>query len=91
MPLIYPVIKREISEREPFPLGPGQLRAFLLLTLFVALSLFVGCAEEAVLTVTPSLEEGRYPLNAYCSALVVGSGEVDVEEDYLPNVINCEN
>jgi hypothetical protein len=28
---------------------------------------------------------------AYCSAMVTGSGVVDVETDYLPNVVNCEN
>lgn len=30
-------------------------------------------------------------LTAYCQATVVGIGEVDVETDYLPNVVNCEN
>lgn len=30
-------------------------------------------------------------LTAYCRAPVVGIGELEVETDYLPNVVNCEN
>lgn len=33
----------------------------------------------------------RQPLDAYCQAMVQGTGLVDVETDYLPNVVNCEN
>jgi uncharacterized protein (TIGR03382 family) len=33
----------------------------------------------------------RLGLEAYCTATVVGVGDVPVETDYLPNVINCEN
>ena len=33
----------------------------------------------------------RQPLEAYCSADVNGIGPVDVETDYLPHVIACEN
>jgi MYXO-CTERM domain-containing protein len=35
--------------------------------------------------------QGRAPLLAYCEAMVDGVGLVDVETDYLPRVINCEN
>jgi hypothetical protein len=31
------------------------------------------------------------PVEAYCEAAVVGIGYVDVEGDYLPHVVNCEN
>jgi stage II sporulation SpoD-like protein len=31
------------------------------------------------------------PLDAYCTAQVDGVGEVDVESDYLPHVVQCEN
>lgn len=31
------------------------------------------------------------PITARCSVTVSGYGTVDVENDYLPNVINCEN
>jgi hypothetical protein len=33
----------------------------------------------------------QFPLDAYCTANVIGTGNVDVETDYIPNVINCEN
>lgn len=33
----------------------------------------------------------QFPLDAYCTANVIGTGTVDVETDYIPNVINCEN
>ncbi len=33
----------------------------------------------------------REPLVAYCEAMVTGTGVVDVETDYLPHVVNCEN
>jgi hypothetical protein len=31
------------------------------------------------------------PLNAHCSITVVGKGTKDLESDYLPHVVNCEN
>ena len=33
----------------------------------------------------------RESLTAYCSAMVIGTGMVDVETDYLPSVVTCEN
>ena len=38
-----------------------------------------------------SLSERELALDAYCSANVIGTGAVDVETDYVPNVVNCEN
>ncbi len=50
----------------------------------LALLLATGCVVE---------ETGRIqqPIAAYCVAEVRGVGPVDVETDYLPNVVNCEN
>jgi hypothetical protein len=33
----------------------------------------------------------RLPLDAFCEVTVRGVGTIDVEEDYLPHVVNCEN
>ncbi|MBN2360913.1 MAG: hypothetical protein JXR83_15765 [Deltaproteobacteria bacterium] len=57
-----------------------------------ALSLIalVACGGEF----EPWLDEpgsSTLPLTAYCRAQVVGVGEVDVETDYLPHVVTCEN
>ncbi|MCD6499312.1 MAG: hypothetical protein J7M25_13550 [Deltaproteobacteria bacterium] len=38
-----------------------------------------------------STETRSFPINAYCTASVDGVGDVAVETDYLPHVINCEN
>ncbi len=47
--------------------------------------LVAGCvAEEDVGSI-------RQSLDAYCTATVEGTGLVDVETDYLPHVVNCEN
>jgi hypothetical protein len=37
------------------------------------------------------IDSRAQPLDAYCSAMVVGTGVVDVETDYLPHVVACEN
>jgi hypothetical protein len=39
----------------------------------------------------PALETAAQPLAAVCVAAVDGSGDVDVETDYLPHVVACEN
>lgn len=42
----------------------------------------------------PWLDEpgtNNLPLTAFCTATVVGVGERDVETDYLPHVVTCEN
>ncbi|MFH1807792.1 MAG: SpoIID/LytB domain-containing protein [Pseudomonadota bacterium] len=38
-----------------------------------------------------ALYEVPLPLSAFCSAQVEGHGLVDVESDYLPHVVTCEN
>jgi MYXO-CTERM domain-containing protein len=45
-----------------------------------------GCAVD-----DPSLGESVHALDAYCEATVIGTGVLDVENDYLPQVIACEN
>lgn len=50
--------------------------------LVLVLALALGCAER---------DERTSPLAAYCKARVLGIGEVEVETDYIPHVINCEN
>lgn len=45
---------------------------------------WVGCSSDNVSKSTRSLD-------AYCTAMVVGTGMVDVETDYLPHVVACEN
>jgi MYXO-CTERM domain-containing protein len=44
----------------------------------------------------PGLDDDAFgslalPLNAHCSINVVGKGTKDLESDYLPHVVNCEN
>src|SRR5262245_46539904 len=50
--------------------------------------LAASCTDEAPQRRTA---ESAAPLEARCSAEVTGSGTVDVETDYLPHVIACEN
>jgi hypothetical protein len=56
------------------------------------------CAALLAAVVAPSCqrEEEEYgtrifPLDAFCKVSVDGIGEIDVETDYLPHVIQCEN
>lgn len=51
----------------------------------IAALLAAGCSRS------DSVSRTRHLLEAYCSANVVGVGAVDVEADYLPSVVNCEN
>lgn len=39
----------------------------------------------------PEVDSISQPVAAYCEAMVQGVGLVDVETDYLPHVVNCEN
>ncbi len=41
--------------------------------------------------VNPEFSVSRAPLTAYCQANVKGVGTVDMETDYVPNVVHCEN
>jgi len=42
-------------------------------------------------TVTVGIEGRPFALDAYCDAVVDGVGLVEVETDYLPHVVACEN
>ncbi len=37
------------------------------------------------------MERSQLPLEAYCQVRVEGQGELEMEEDYIPHVITCEN
>jgi hypothetical protein len=67
--------------------GAGSLVRLLPLAL-VALT---GCGDLQEAPVALDQGVSRAPLDAFCSATVVGVGVVDVETDYLPNVVACEN
>jgi hypothetical protein len=53
----------------------------------VAVVVATGCAAE------PAAEIGAssHALDAFCDAEVSGSGTLDVENDYIPQVVACEN
>ncbi len=48
--------------------------------------MMASCASEP-----PPVEQRRAAVTAYCTATVNGVGQVDVETDYLPHVVQCEN
>jgi len=54
------------------------------------LSLISPACLESELPLTVDAPQ-RWPLDAYCSVTVRGVGTLDVETDYLPHVIACEN
>ncbi|MBU1432998.1 hypothetical protein KKF91_20865 [Myxococcota bacterium] len=49
----------------------------------------LGC--EAPLEATPQLQTHTQALNAFCEVSVNGQGVLEMETDYLPHVITCEN
>ncbi len=51
----------------------------------LGVALLAGACSE------PRVESRQLALEAYCEASVVGVGLVEVETDYLPHVITCEN
>jgi len=57
--------------------------------------LFVGLSVALAGAGCGDLDDGvgvhEFPLRAYCSAHVRGVGDRDVETDYLPHVVQCEN
>lgn len=59
--------------------------------LALALVALTGCGGPGDAGDVPLLETATQPLAAVCVAAVDGSGDVDVETDYLPHVIACEN
>jgi hypothetical protein len=50
-------------------------------------ALAAGCAGE----LADDIGESSHALEAYCEAEVSGSGTLDVENDYIPQVVACEN
>ena len=59
--------------------------AFVLGTALV----LVACQDTD--TSVPRTQTHRAAVTAYCTATVNGVGQVDVETDYLPHVVQCEN
>jgi hypothetical protein len=56
-----------------------------LLVLLAPGLLLVGCGEGL------EIDEIEWPLTAMCTVTVTGKGSKDVENDYLPHVVTCEN
>ncbi len=56
----------------------------------IALTSALLCAS-ACANRTEVIHTKQFPLTAYCQAMVVGTGMVDVETNYLPSVVTCEN
>lgn len=48
-------------------------------------------ASLSACVASPDVDSVSQPVTAYCEAMVQGVGLVDVETDYLPHVVNCEN
>ncbi|MFT5432153.1 MAG: hypothetical protein ACI9OJ_002851 [Myxococcota bacterium] len=65
-----------------------MLRKPYLWAIAVAALLGSGCSDAPLET---EYETRTGPLNAYCTANVIGTGNVDVESHYLAKVIRCEN
>jgi stage II sporulation SpoD-like protein len=61
-------------------------RRDLMAIIAAAPSLFACGGLEA-----PPTRESSSPLTAYCQAQVTGKGSIDVETDYIPHVVACEN
>lgn len=53
------------------------------------LTLLCGCLDTG--SHDGELGVCRLPLDAYCDVRVEGVGTIDVENDYLPHVVSCEN
>jgi len=54
-------------------------------------SLLLGAALIAACNQGDAVNHTALHLDAYCTATVTGVGDVDVENDYLPHVVMCEN
>lgn len=76
---------------------PNRARALIVVTVLSA----AGCAEDRVgdvpwrdaplVTPQPHLQVPAPLAAAHCTIVVDGIGEIDMEDDYLPHVIQCEN
>jgi MYXO-CTERM domain-containing protein len=67
------------------------LRLSLLGAALLTVPSFGGCASGDPLAEGEPLGEIGEELTAYCKAKVNGVGTVDVETNYLPHVVHCEN
>lgn len=61
--------------------------ALLCLSVLMVVVLVAACQDREI----PRTQTHRTAVTAYCTATVNGVGQVDVETDYLPNVVRCEN
>ena len=59
--------------------------------LFVFSSLACFLSTHCVADPPPAQGVLRQPLDAHCQVSIVGVGTLDVETDYLPHVVGCEN
>lgn len=73
------------------PALPSRLHAFVPLVLVggSALGWLASCGPEGAAPEHVRTTNER--LDAYCTATVNGVGQVDVENDYVPHVVHCEN
>jgi hypothetical protein len=63
-----------------------------LLIYLATASVTVGCGGvEGYPTAEESVEEASQALTAHCTVKVNGVGMIDVEKNYLPHVVHCEN
>lgn len=65
---------------------PEPPRGFSALVIAATLSMLASCADDQSLQRRP-----RKFREAFCEANVIGVGIIDVENDYLPHVVHCEN
>ena len=66
------------------------VRAGVVALVVASLVVASGCGAEVDETEAPAGESSA-PLTAFCKVNVVGKGTKDVESDYLPHVVHCEN
>lgn len=59
-------------------------------SLIISLSIFCACEPSKWLEITP-VTEAALALEAPCDAPVQGTQGIDIELDYLPHVVKCEN
>ena len=68
----------------------GLINAWSFCAAGFALTL-IGCGSSEDQRPEEPLGEAREALTAYCTAKVNGVGTIDVEKNYLPHVVHCEN
>jgi Stage II sporulation protein len=70
-------------------MGFMHVRSFVVVVVVVTALAFSACQGND--TSLPETGTLRAAVTAHCTATVNGVGEVDVESDYLPHVVQCEN